>query len=34
MREMLLATPAIVGDTLYVRTRSHLVALRAKTIPG
>ena len=27
MKEMLLATPAIVGDTLFVRTRTHLVAL-------
>jgi outer membrane protein assembly factor BamB len=28
MREMMLATPAVVGDTLLVRTRTHLVALR------
>ncbi|MFI5078592.1 MAG: PQQ-binding-like beta-propeller repeat protein [Vicinamibacteria bacterium] len=27
MKAMLLATPAIAGDTLFVRTRSHLVAL-------
>jgi outer membrane protein assembly factor BamB len=27
MKAMMLATPAIVGDTLFVRTRSHLVAL-------
>ena len=27
MKEMLLATPAVVGDTLFVRTRSHVVAL-------
>jgi outer membrane protein assembly factor BamB len=27
MKEMLLATPAIVGDTLFVRTRTHVVAL-------
>jgi outer membrane protein assembly factor BamB len=27
MKEMLLATPAIVGDTMFVRTRSHLVAI-------
>ena len=29
MQEMLLATPAVVGDTMLVRTRTHLVALRA-----
>ena len=28
MKAMLLATPAVVGDTLLVRTRSHLVALQ------
>jgi outer membrane protein assembly factor BamB len=28
MREMMLATPAIVGDQILVRTRSHLVALQ------
>ena len=28
MKEMLLASPAVVGDTLLVRTRTHLVALR------
>ena len=27
MKEMLLASPAIAGDTLFVRTRSHVVAL-------
>ncbi len=27
MKEMLLATPAVVGDTLIVRTRSHVVAI-------
>jgi outer membrane protein assembly factor BamB len=27
MKAMMLATPAIAGDTLFVRTRSHLVAL-------
>jgi outer membrane protein assembly factor BamB len=30
MKEMLLATPAVVGDTLFVRTRTHLVAVGAK----
>ena len=29
MKAMLLASPAIVGDTLLVRTRTHLVALSA-----
>ena len=28
MKEMVLATPAIVGDTIFVRTRTHLVALK------
>ena len=28
MKEMLLASPAVVGDTLLVRTRTHVVALR------
>lgn len=28
MKEMLLASPAVFGDTLLVRTRTHLVALR------
>jgi outer membrane protein assembly factor BamB len=27
MQEMLLATPAVVGDTLFVRTRTHVVAV-------
>ena len=27
MKEMLLATPAVVGDTLLVRTRTHVVAI-------
>jgi outer membrane protein assembly factor BamB len=31
MKEMCLATPALSGDLLLVRTRSHLVALRART---
>ena len=29
MKEMLLSTPAIVGDQILVRTRSHVVSLRA-----
>lgn len=29
MREMLLASPAVIGDTLFVRTRTHLVALQS-----
>ena len=41
MQEMLLASPAVIGDTMLVRTRSHLVALRAapprraaRSLPG
>jgi outer membrane protein assembly factor BamB len=29
MKAMLLASPAVIGDTLLVRTRTHLVALKA-----
>jgi outer membrane protein assembly factor BamB len=28
MKEMLLASPAVIGDMLFVRTRTHLIALR------
>lgn len=31
MKEMLLATPAVVGDTLLVRTRTHVVAVTGTT---
>jgi outer membrane protein assembly factor BamB len=34
MREMLLATPAVVGDLMLVRTRTHLVALRGTPQPA
>ncbi len=33
MREMMLATPAVVGDTLLVRTRTQLIALRGTPAP-
>jgi outer membrane protein assembly factor BamB len=33
MQEMMLATPAIVGDQILVRTRSHLVALQPAARP-
>lgn len=31
MKEMMLATPAVVGDTMFVRTRTHVVAITAST---
>jgi outer membrane protein assembly factor BamB len=31
MKEMLLATPAVVGDTMLVRTRTHVVAVSGTT---
>ena len=30
MQEMLLATPAVIGDQLLIRTRTHLVAIASK----